>query len=138
MKYQVMFDAVPIQCETASQAVALAREITLNRRARSNGAPATEDGAHLFDAIASLGTGGRRFTNAVLQHPDGLSVEKLAVELGFKKPTDVEGAISAMKGFLKRRSIAFSDVFEETTEGERIFRIRPKVFNLVKKALEVQ
>jgi hypothetical protein len=62
----------------------------------------------------------------------------LAVELGFKKPTDVEGAVSAMKGFLKRRSIAFSDVFEETTEDERIFRIRPGVFNLVKKALEVQ
>jgi hypothetical protein len=139
MKYQVMFDAVPIHCETASQAVALAKEISLTRRVRSNGAPhSDEDGAPLFNGIASLGSGGRRLANALVQHPDGLSADKLSAELGFKKPTDIEGAVSAMKGFLKRRNLVFSDVIEESTQGERTFRIRSAVFNLVKKALEVQ
>ena len=86
-----------------------------------------------------LGKGGRRFTKPLVQNSDWLSVEKFASDLGFKKTTDIEGAISSMKSFLKHRDVEFSEVFEEKTgQDGRFFRVRPAIFNLVKKALEVQ
>ncbi|MGA8025876.1 MAG: hypothetical protein WB992_01940 [Bryobacteraceae bacterium] len=140
MKYQVMFGTVPIQCATPSQALALAKEIASSGRARSNVAPQHDgdEGSPLFSAIASLGAGGRRFLNILLQHPEGLSAAKFSVELGFEKPGALEGSISAMKGFLKRRGASFEEAVEESTQDGRFFRIRPRVLNLVRKALEVQ
>lgn len=138
MKYQVMFGTVPICCETASQALALAKEIAVsNGRTRAHGATHDNaDDARLVSAISSLGPGGRRFVTALTQHPDGLSIEQFASALGFKKPNDMEGALSAIKGSLKRRGVLFSEVFEETSQGGRRFKIRGRVLNLVKKALE--
>lgn len=142
MKYQVMFEAIPIQCETASQAVALAvalsTEMTANRRARSNVAPQSTDDTAVFDAIGLLGNGCRRFTKALAENPDGLSADRLAEDLGYKRAADMEGVISALKSSLKRRGAGFAAVFEETNQGERRFRIWPNVVGQVKRALEIQ
>jgi hypothetical protein len=142
MKYQVMFKAIPIQCETASQAVALAvalsTEMTSTQRVRSHAAPQSSDETAVFDAVGALGNGCRRFTKALIENPDGLSADRLAEDLGYKKAADMEGVISAMKNSLKRRGVGFAAVFEETNQGERRFRIWPAVFGQVKRTLEIQ
>ena len=140
MKYQVMFGTIPIQCARPSHALALAKEIASNGPALfcATSTHAGDDGSSLFNAIADLRKAGRRFLNVLIQYPEGLPMAKFSAELGFKNPADVEGSISAMKGFLKRRGTAFSDVVEESSQDGRSFRIRPRVLNLVKKALEVR
>jgi hypothetical protein len=135
MKYQVNVRSGLIQCETASQAIALAREITAIHHRAVSGQYSEEDGDALPRAIGALGDGCRRFVKTFIQNPDGLSAERLTEELGLKSP---EGVISAVKGSLKRGGIQFSDVFDESKEGGRSFRIRPGVYGQVKKALEIQ
>jgi hypothetical protein len=136
MKYQVNVRSGLIQCETASQAIALAREITATQhRAVSTSQYSDEDADALSRSIRTLGDGCRRFVKAFVQNPDGFTAERLTEELGLKSP---EGVISAVKGALKRGGIQFSDVFDESKEGGRSFRIRPVVFGQVKKALEIQ
>jgi hypothetical protein len=141
MKLTVMYGAIPIHCETISQAVAVAKEIEVTQGARPSSARihSDEDGALLFNALMGLGKGGRRFAKPLVQNSDWLSAEKFASDLGFKRTTDIEGAISSMKSFLKRRGVEFADVFEEKHGEEgRFFRVRPAIFKVVKKALEVQ